>query len=220
MITPVKKTPQQRQPKTKKSAKPTYHHGDLARALVTAGRQILVEKGTDGLSLRAVAAKVGVSQTAPYSHFGSKRELLRAISASGFAELTEKMETSAKADASAKETVLDYGVAYIEFATRNPDVYRLMFAKIDANARSNHRTDIKSKSDILNMEATRAYNVLFDLFKTNYTDEKQAISHSLGAWGLVHGLASLISEGLISAPEIDRKIFIRELLSNQIRISS
>src|SRR6056297_281533 len=61
-----------------------YHHGDLETALVEAGIAILEEKGLAGLSLRAIAQRVGVSHAAPRNHFGSLRGLLTAIGAEGF----------------------------------------------------------------------------------------------------------------------------------------
>ncbi|MCF6233541.1 MAG: TetR/AcrR family transcriptional regulator [Rhodobacteraceae bacterium] len=200
------------------SKKSTYHHGDLAQALVAAGRQILLEKGTDGLSLRAVAARVGVSQAAPYSHFTSKKDLLRAISASGFSELAGNMIASAAVGKSPQNTLLNYGVAYIEFAINNPDIYRLMFARIDPNARSDHRNVIFPQADILNKEAARAYRMIFDLYQPQCKDNDQATILSDGAWGLVHGLASLITEGLIKLPKTGRDQYLRELLASQIRI--
>lgn len=201
------------------SKKATYHHGDLAQALVAAGREILLEKGTDGLSLRAVAARAGVSQAAPYSHFTSKKDLLRAISASGFAELADKMIASVSVETSPQKTLLNYGVAYIEFAINNPDIYRLMFARIDPNARSDHRNETVSQTDILNKEATRAYRMLFDLYQPQCRDnDDQATILSKGAWGLVHGLASLITEDLIKLPKTGHHQYLRELLASQIRI--
>ena len=55
-----------------KAVKP-YHHGDLKNALVRAGIDLLETRGLPGLSLRAIAAAVGVSHTAPKNHFGSLR---------------------------------------------------------------------------------------------------------------------------------------------------
>ena len=53
-----------------------YHHGDLARALIDAAAAMLAEDGARAVSLRAVARRAGVSQTAPYRHFSDKGALL------------------------------------------------------------------------------------------------------------------------------------------------
>ena len=65
--------------------KKPYHHGSLKEALVAAGIEILDARGLEALSLRAIAAHVGVSHTAPKNHFGSLKGLLTAIAAEGFA---------------------------------------------------------------------------------------------------------------------------------------
>ena len=51
---------------TTKRAEKTYHHGDLRNALLDAARALLEESGLEGLSLRAVARKAGVS---PFRQF-------------------------------------------------------------------------------------------------------------------------------------------------------
>ena len=62
-----------------------YHHGDLARGLVKAGRRILESEGPAALSLRAVAREAGVSPAAPYHHFKDKCALLDAVAGEGWA---------------------------------------------------------------------------------------------------------------------------------------
>ena len=47
------------------SAKDAYHHGNLRRALLDEALAVIAEKGVEGLSLREVAARVGVSHAAP-----------------------------------------------------------------------------------------------------------------------------------------------------------
>src|ERR1700723_2528721 len=56
--------------------KPRYHHGDLRNALLKAGLDILEQDGSSALSLRAVAARAGVSRSAPAYPFGNLRGLL------------------------------------------------------------------------------------------------------------------------------------------------
>jgi len=73
-----------RDPRPGARARRGYHHGDLARALVLAGLEILEESGLPGLTLRAIAARAGVSHAAPRNHFGDFRGLIGAIVAEGF----------------------------------------------------------------------------------------------------------------------------------------
>jgi AcrR family transcriptional regulator len=52
--------------------KPSYHHGSLRDALLDAALVRLQADGVAKLSLRALAADVGVSPTAVYRHFEDK----------------------------------------------------------------------------------------------------------------------------------------------------
>ena len=203
-------------PPKNKFSNTAYHHGDLAPALVAAGTEILQEIGIDGLSLRAVAAKVGVSQSAPYTHFKNKKELLRAIAASGFQQLSSSIKESCSPDSSLQDTVLNYCVAYVEFAINNPDIYRLMFAQIDPNGRKDHKRELASKADILSKEAKNTYKLLYLANQSLYHDKEKSTRYSLGLWGLVHGLASLITEDMIKIPDTGHHDFIKELVAGQV----
>jgi AcrR family transcriptional regulator len=104
-----------------------YHHGDLSRALVLAGRRILENEGADALSLRAAAREAGVSPAAPYHHFKDKGELLDAVAGEGWHELGEAI-ARARADApDPRAAITEIGVAYVRFARENPALYRLMY---------------------------------------------------------------------------------------------
>ena len=51
------------------TTKANYHHGDLRRTLLDQAALLLREEGEQGLSMRRLAARAGVSRTAPYHHF-------------------------------------------------------------------------------------------------------------------------------------------------------
>lgn len=64
--------------------KPSYHHGDLRSTLLSTADSLLKETDIEGLSLRKLADKVGVSRTASYHYFKGKNQLLCAIAEQGF----------------------------------------------------------------------------------------------------------------------------------------
>ena len=107
----------------------TYHHGNLKKALIAAGLDILSEKGIEGLSLRKVAKKVGVSHTAPYNHFTDKQALLAAISTAGHEQLHKTLQHKFEAIKDASPNIIEeIAWSFFQFALENPGRYNLMFS--------------------------------------------------------------------------------------------
>ena len=107
-----------------------YHHGDLRSALLQEANVMLKESGIDGLSLRQLAERVGVSRMAPYHHFKDKHELLCALAAEGFRELDRLIDAATLADgAGLDKTLRGFVRDYLQFAVSNPDRYELMFGR-------------------------------------------------------------------------------------------
>src|ERR1700752_269947 len=91
-----------RRPPAAEAAKP-YHHGDLSRALIDAGRGVLELEGPDALSLGACAREAGVSPAAPYHHFKDKGELLAAVAEQGWDLLNARLGQARELACSARE---------------------------------------------------------------------------------------------------------------------
>lgn len=60
------------------AARSSYHHGDLRAALIRAALDSIAENGIGALSVVDTARRTGVTKTAPYRHFPSRRALLAA----------------------------------------------------------------------------------------------------------------------------------------------
>jgi len=185
----------------------SYHHGALRAALIRAAREILESEGYEGLTLRAAARRVGVSQAAPYNHFADKAALLAAIAALGFKEFAAAMrhEMSLAEDPQARLNAT--GIAYVAFATSNPGLFKLMFGT------SAHRA---SGDPDLDVARTSAYEVLRGAVRSVEGPDPRDAAHeeleSLRSWALVHGLATMINEGTI-APGIYGARSARELIT-------
>jgi AcrR family transcriptional regulator len=167
-----------------------YHHGDLKRALVEAGLGILAEQGLPALSLRAIAARAGVSHAAPKNHFGSLRGLITAIAAEGFRRHAAEMQAGLDAGASREDRLLAACEGYVRFAMRHPALFELMFAP----SHPDH-----SDPD-LGSAGTASYAILSDIARDLDWDHADAPDAQVRAemmlWSLVHGYAHLAIAGL------------------------
>lgn len=189
-----------------------YHHGDLKASLISAANTILQRDGADALSLRAIAAEVGVSHMAPYAHFKNKKELIQSIAEEGFVQMAVAMDVaadslSAKKSITPGELVLAYGACYLEFAITNPQLYRLMLGQVETTGRKNKKG---SEEKGINSEpanspfiesSKRAFVLLCEAFALRGDSDEQVKAQALGAWSMVHGMAALIIEGHIEVPE-------------------
>src|SRR5262249_57744023 len=95
------------------------------------------EEGREGLPLRAIARRAGVSHGAPLRHFPTLAALLSALAADGFVRLAATIDAAlAAADAaaeargaplSARSRLAVSGRAYLRFALADPGVFSITF---------------------------------------------------------------------------------------------
>lgn len=172
-------------PKTK-----TYHHGNLKEALISAGLKILSEKGMEGLSLRNVAKRVGVSHTAPYNHFPDKQALLAAISTAGHEQLHQTLlDTFEKFKHSSPDIIAEIAWSYLQFALDDPGRFKLMFSGALEEERAHPEYVETSLKNISLLEEI----IAFCQSKEQITEGKVEII-AIKIWSLVHGFTNLILE--------------------------
>ena len=109
----------------------SYHHGDLKNALIDSAATILETRGLDELSLRGVARRAGVSQTAPYRHFADKAELLAEVIADGVYMLLADVEDALLSAGNKQNKAIAAIRSFSRFAVEQPTRYRLMFGNTD-----------------------------------------------------------------------------------------
>jgi AcrR family transcriptional regulator len=179
----------------KSASKNCYHHGDLKRALLDETARILREEGEDALSLRRLAANLGVSRTAPYNHFKNKEALLAAVAEEGFSRFSVEMEAARKRsrglDSRGRTRALVR--AYVDFARNNSEYYDLMYGS--KSWRSNH----PSKS--LALTARSVLRV--EVERLQRAQKRGAIAKDLDVlrfaelyWGALHGISRLLLDGV------------------------
>jgi len=106
----------------------SYHHGNLRAQLVEAVRELVESHGPDGFSVSEAARRAGVSSAAPYKHFKDRDEIMRAVVSEAMDRLQTAMEVAgATRPEGSFESVAAMGQAYVDFARREPGVFRLVF---------------------------------------------------------------------------------------------
>ena len=167
----------------------SYHHGDLRRALLDEASAALEADGIAALSLRDLARRVGVSATAPYHHFKSKADLVRALAEDALEHLDAALAVPTHADP--RERLRAMGVAYVLFAVSHPERFRLAFRpELGANPFEGFRMD-----GTMPMDEVIAYRQLVEVVREIEPDEPGQSALAMAAWGLVHGLAALFVDG-------------------------
>lgn len=195
--------------------KKTYHHGDLRRTLLDQAALLLREEGEKGLSMRALAARAGVSRTAPYHHFKDKEELLCAIAAEGFSRFIGVLDLDSAdlSEAGMRRFVRNY----LDFAVANAEYYDLMFGS--------QLWKSGSVNETLRTEAQASFRFYLDQVRGWQQEGKinqriDPLRYAQVSWSALHGMCRLLIDGIYldtgsMAPMCDEagRMFWRELQS-------
>ena len=98
----------------------------LPDACVAEALAIINEAGLEGLSLREVARRLGVSHQAPYKHYPSRDHLLAEVVGRAFASFAEALDARPRTGDPMAD-LRSMGRAYLSYAFAHPLQYRLMF---------------------------------------------------------------------------------------------
>jgi AcrR family transcriptional regulator len=102
---------------------------DSEQAIMDAARHILAREGPDGLSMRSVADRVGMSATAIYRYFENKDALVARVVQSGFDRFGEYLrDAAARHPSGSLDRLAALGEAYIRFALENQEYFKLLFS--------------------------------------------------------------------------------------------
>ncbi|MBA4210468.1 MAG: TetR/AcrR family transcriptional regulator [Parvibaculum sp.] len=95
--------------------------------IVAAARSLFVAEGTDNVSMRKIASRVGITQAAIYQHFENKEAIFFVIIEGFFADLLAALETASGEETEPLHRLRRAMRAYIEYGLSRPEEYRLVF---------------------------------------------------------------------------------------------
>ena len=158
--------------------------------LTAAATRLFARHGYDAVTMRAVAAALGVSAMTPYRYLGGKDELVALVRAEAFRRFADQLAASAPGRGDAVARLRRLKVAYVAFAQAEPDAYRIMF-ELRAPG-DDHRWPELAR------EAGRAFGCLLDAVTAAVTagalvGEPRVLAQLL--WASTHGLVALHLSG-------------------------
>ncbi|GAB6938476.1 TetR/AcrR family transcriptional regulator [Isoptericola variabilis] len=174
-------------------ARPRLHDDALRTRLLEVTSEALSTGGEPAVTVRSVAAAAGTSASAVYALFGSREDLLAAVSAEGFRRFAVHLAAVPRTDDAAAD-LRALGVAYRRSALADPHFYRTMFDRAVRPGADAPPAVEQPTFRVLRDAAARVLGV--------GPDDAEPVA--VGLWGLVHGLVSLELAGLLPGDEAAR----------------
>ena len=97
------------------------------REILEATEALILEDGSEHVSIRQVCQRSGYTAPTVYHHFGDKRGLMDAVAESAFQRLLARLRRVRRRD-DPTETARALLLAFIRFGLRNPDAYQLLMS--------------------------------------------------------------------------------------------
>lgn len=194
----------------------TYHHGNLRPALVEAAVELARGQGRDGVVLREVARRTGVSHNATYRHFADREALLLEVGRVGMAQLEEAMrarlatvkETGAATRARRRLRAL--ATAYVMFAVEEPGLFEVTFSGAESPGEATPPV-MPRPSDVATFGLLE--QVLDELVEAGVLPAARRPGAEILCWAAVHGFADLVVRGpLRHVPVTERDAALATML--------
>jgi AcrR family transcriptional regulator len=172
--------------------------GDKLRAdLLDAATELMAQHGTiDGISLRAVARRAGVSPTAVYRHFDDHLDLLRESVARCWVNFYETMRQASDCSDDPYEAFRAAGNAYVRFAMEHQGQYRVLFSnRIQLDMSDVGFPNSMEVPDGVNDAGMSAFQVLVELVTAilaRNDDDRDPFFVSVQVHTWIHGMVDLV----------------------------
>ncbi len=173
--------------------------GDTRERLLDEARDLYLQAGLAGFSLREVARRAGVSAAAVYRHYAGKEALLHEVCGEGFRVFSSYLLKSLAAP-TPKARLLAAAEQYLRFALEEPRHYRFIFMGAAEDVGQPGADDTTGPHE-------PTFQFLIDRVreciqaKVLVRGDAELIATQI--WAHVHGLVSLRLSGHLKRPHSD-----------------
>jgi AcrR family transcriptional regulator len=173
----------------------------LKESCLRAAREAIAEHGVEGLSLRDIARRLGVSHQAPYRHYPSRDHLLVEVIRRCFRDFAAFLDDRGT-HADPRHDLGALGERYLDYAVRHPVEYRLMFGT---------PWPAIGESSGLASDAVHAFDVLRRVLRrihgTQGAARRRVDLDAMFIWTNMHGMATITQSSVMAhlglAPRVE-----------------
>jgi AcrR family transcriptional regulator len=164
----------------------------LREAIIKTSLDLGSQLGEEGLTMRGIASRLGVSATALYQHFESKASILREIRVYGIDLLYDALAPAMSSDADSAERMRRLIRAYIDFARTNKWLYSILMEHEELEWAELAPDEIsRGLRPLRAVREAMAQGKEAGAWREDVNVELAAFQ----LWASVHGLCSLLNNG-------------------------
>jgi AcrR family transcriptional regulator len=169
---------------------------NTAEKIAAVTLRILEKDGADAVSMRRVAAEVGITPMAVYHHFADREALLRYVTDREFEKLVDYMHSqrSGTVHTTRLVRVMDY---YLDYAFAHPRVFDYVFSRKRNDARSFPADFRNRRSPTMNVVADTVEAAM----KAGAIRKDDVWEVAMELWAHVHGYIALYRAGRFALSE-------------------
>ena len=160
------------------------------QSVIDAARDCIVADGLDAISLRKLAATLGVTAPALYAYVDDKRDLLRGVAELEFRRLSARFEQIDDPDP--VERMRQMSHAYVEQALAEPELFRTMFQFSPDLAIG---TPTGAEDELATSVFELALSSVVEAIDSGALRRAEPITVALTIWSATHGVVDMLLMG-------------------------
>lgn len=103
---------------------------DTKRKILTAARQVFVQKGRDGARMQEIADYAGVNKALLHYYYNNKENLYLEVIIGAFGQFLGNMEEIFNSPRNFEEQLQEFVNHHIDFISKNPDILKLIVPEL------------------------------------------------------------------------------------------
>jgi AcrR family transcriptional regulator len=184
---------------------PKSDTNEVKARLIEAAIRLIAQGGPEALQARKLAAEIGASTMAVYTHFGGMGALVDAVAREGFRRLSANL-ASVEETGDPMADILTLALAYRRTAVENPQLFAVTFgesAPSGQKALMKDMTNAESRESVSD-EGLEAFNFLVHaadrVIKAGRFRPASEFAVAAQLWSAVHGYVTLEVAGHFGPP--------------------